>query len=387
MILLIVLFWVFFALALHPYITYPFVIMILSSLRPRPAQEARQKPLVTVVIPAYNEENGIERRVRNLLEMDWPVDRLEVIVVSDGSEDRTNEIVRALATSDPRVRLLDIPRGGRCAAINAGAAAASGEIVLLTDASTQFAPDVISKLVAHFGDPRVWVAVGTVNMLPFERTPLNFTEGLYWRFESRLREMEARAGLAFVGSGACIAVRRDRFPQLEDDASDDLNLVLKVIAQGGRAVQVANIGVYDYMDGDVSKQLQSRTRRVVRSLTTISRNVAIMNPLNHPDYAFCVISHKVLRWMSPLWLIGMLVTSAGLFAVPFYRYAFFAQTAFYGLALVGLVTQRLSVSSSPLLAVPLGVVVANVAFLRGLVTFLTGGRLRTHEPTRPQSER
>lgn len=387
MILLIVLFWVFFALALHPYITYPFVIMILSSLRPRPAQEARQKPLVTVVIPAYNEENGIERRVRNLLEMDWPVDRLEVIVVSDGSEDRTNEIVRALATSDPRVRLLDIPRGGRCAAINAGAAAASGEIVLLTDASTQFAPDVISKLVAHFGDPRVWVAVGTVNMLPFERTPLNFTEGLYWRFESRLREMEARAGLAFVGSGACIAVRRDRFPQLEDDASDDLNLVLKVIAQGGRAVQVANIGVYDYMDGDVSKQLQSRTRRVVRSLTTISRNVAIMNPLNHPDYAFCVISHKVLRWMSPLWLIGMLVTSAGLFAVPFYRYAFFAQTAFYGLALVGLVTQRLSVSSSPLLAVPLGVVVANVAFLRGLVTFLTGGRLRTHEPTRPQNER
>jgi biofilm PGA synthesis N-glycosyltransferase PgaC len=387
MILLIVLFWVFFALALHPYITYPFVIMILSSLRPRPAQEAHQKPLVTVVIPAYNEENGIERRVRNLLEMDWPVDRLEVIVVSDGSEDRTNEIVRALATSDPRVRLLDIPRGGKCAAINAGAAAASGEIVLLTDVPTQFAPDVISKLVAHLGDPRVWVAVGTVNMLPFERTPLNFTEGLYWRFESRLREMEARAGLAFIGSGACIAVRRDRFPQLEDDASDDLNLVLKVIAQGGRAVQVANIGVYDYMDGDVSKQLQSRTRRVVRSLTTISRNVAIMNPLNHPDYAFCVISHKVLRWMSPLWLIGMLVTSAGLFAVPFYRYAFFAQTAFYGLALVGLVTQRLSVSSSPLLAVPLGVVVANVAFLRGLVTFLTGGRLRTHEPTRPQSER
>lgn len=387
MILLIVLFWVFFALALHPYITYPFVIMILSSLRPRPAQQARQKPLVTVVIPAYNEENDIERRVRNLLEMDWPVDRLEVIVVSDGSEDRTNEIVRALATGDPRVHLLDIPRGGRCAAINAGAAAASGEIVLLTDASTQFAPDVISKLVEHFGDPRVWVVVGTVNMLPFERTPLNFTEGLYWRFESRLREMEARAGLAFIGSGACIAVRRDRFPQLEDDASDDLNLVLKVITQGGRAVQVANIGVYDYMDGDVNKQLQSRTRRVVRSLTTISRNAAIMNPLNHPDYAFCVISHKVLRWMSPLWLIGMLVTSAGLFAVPFYRYAFFAQTAFYGLALVGLVAQRLSFSSSPLLAVPLGVVVANVAFLRGLIAFLTGGRLRTHEPVRPQSER
>lgn len=387
MILLIVLFWVFFALALHPYITYPFVIMILSSLRPRPAQQARQKPLVTVVIPAYNEENDIERRVRNLLEMDWPADRLEVIVVSDGSEDRTNEIVRALATSDSRVHLLDIPRGGRCAAINAGAAAASGEIVLLTDASTQFAPDVISKLVAHFGDPRVWVVVGTVNMLPFERTPLNFTEGLYWRFESRLREMEARAGLAFIGSGACIAVRRDRFPQLEDDASDDLNLVLKVITQGGRAVQVANIGVYDYMDGDVNKQLQSRTRRVVRSLTTISRNAAIMNPLNHPDYAFCVISHKVLRWMSPLWLIGMLVTSASLFAVPFYRYAFFAQTAFYGLALVGLVAQRLSFSSSPLLAVPLGVVVANVAFLRGLIAFLTGGRLRTHEPVRPQSER
>lgn len=383
MILLIVLFWVFFALALHPYITYPFVIMILSSLRARPQQEGSEKPLVSVVIPTYNEEETIERRIQNLLEMDWPTDRLEVLVASDGSGDRTNEIVAGLAAADPRVRLLDLPRGGRCAAVNAGVAAASGEIVLLTDASTQFAPDVVGKLVAHFADQRVWVVVGTVNMLPFERTPLNFTEGLYWRFESRLREMEARAGLAFIGSGACIAVRRDRFPQLEDDASDDLNLVLKVISQGGRALQVANIGVYDYMDGDVGKQLQSRTRRVVRSLTTISRNAAIMNPLSHPDYAFCVISHKVLRWMSPLWLIGMLATSASLFALPFYRYVFLAQAAFYGLAVLGLAAQRLSVSSSPLLAIPLGVVVANAAFLRGLITFLAGRRVQMHNPLRP----
>ncbi len=297
MMLLIVLFWVFFALAIHPYITYPIVMLILSSVRARPVPANSHKPLVSIVIPAYNEEDTIERRIRNLLELDWPADKLEIVVASDGSSDATNEIVRRISASDRRVRLLELPRGGRCAAINAGVAAAGGEVVVLTDASTRFAPDVISNLVAHFGDEQIWVVVGTVNMLPFEHTPLNFTEGLYWRFESRLRQLEARAGLAFIGSGACIAVRREKFPVLEDDASDDLNLVLKVVSRGGRALQVPNIGVYDYMDGDVDRQLQSRTRRVVRSLTTISRNAAIINPLNHPDYAFCVISHKVLRWM------------------------------------------------------------------------------------------
>ena len=382
MVLLIVLFWVFFALAVHPYITYPIVILVLSSLRAQPTQENSKKPLVSVVVPAYNEQDTIERRVRNLLELDWPLDRLEVVVASDGSSDRTNEVVAALAASDARVKLLDLPRGGRCAAINAGVAAATGEVVVLTDASTEFAPDVLTKLAAHFGDDRVWVVVGTVNMLPFERTPLNFTEGLYWRFESRLRQMEARAGLAFIGSGACIACRRDRFPVLEDDASDDLNLVLKVVSNGGRALQVANIGVYDYMDGDVNRQIQSRTRRVVRSLTTISRNAAIMNPLNHPDYAFCVISHKVLRWMSPLWLIGMLVASGTLYNVPFYQGVFIAQVTFYGLAGLGFVLRRVSVSRWFPLAIPLGVVIANIAFLRGLISFVVGRRMQIHEPTR-----
>ncbi len=382
MVLLIVLFWVFFALALHPYITYPIVILVLSSLRAQPTQHNSNKPLISVVIPAYNEEDTIERRVRNLLDLDWPRDRLEVVVASDGSSDGTNEVVEALAAHDARVKLLDLPRGGRCAAINAGVAASSGEIVVLTDASTEFAPDVIAKLAAHFGDERVWVVVGTVNMLPFERTPLNFTEGLYWRFESRLRQMEARAGLAFIGSGACIACRRDRFPTLEDDASDDLNLVLKVVSNGGRALQVADIGVYDYMDGDVGRQLQSRTRRVVRSLTTISRNAAIMNPLSHPDYAFCVISHKVLRWMSPLWLIGMLVTSAALYDVPFYHGVFIAQAVFYGLAALGFMVRRMSIARWFPLAFPLGVVIANIAFLRGLITFVIGHRMQVHEPAR-----
>ncbi len=382
MMLLIVLFWVFFALAIHPYITYPIVMLILSSVRARPVPANSHKPLVSIVIPAYNEEDTIERRIRNLLELDWPADKLEIVVASDGSSDATNEIVRRISASDRRVRLLELPRGGRCAAINAGVAAAGGEVVVLTDASTRFAPDVIRNLVAHFGDEQIWVVVGTVNMLPFEHTPLNFTEGLYWRFESRLRQLEARAGLAFIGSGACIAVRREKFPVLEDDASDDLNLVLKVVSRGGRALQVPNIGVYDYMDGDVDRQLQSRTRRVVRSLTTISRNAAIINPLNHPDYAFCVISHKVLRWMSPLWLIGMLVTSGALYALPFYRAVFFVQLGFYGLALLGLVLRRLSISRLPILAIPLGVVIANIAFLRGLITFLLGRRLQMHEPAR-----
>lgn len=384
---LIVLFWVFFALAIHPYVTYPLILSVWSRLARRPVKaeewEDSAKPIVSVVVPAFNEADNIAQRIDNLFELNWPADRLEIIISSDGSDDDTNAIVHELAEDDPRIRLLALPRGGQTSAINAGVQAATGELVIITDAATRFDPDVLRSLSTHFRDPRIHCVVGEVSMLPLGKTPVSRAEALYWRFEAVVRHLEAMVGIGFVGSGACTMARREFFPELLPTASSDLELTLKLLQAGGRIIQLNGVGVYDYMDGDISGQLRSRPRRVRKSLTTVANNKSILNPFRYPRQAFAIVSHKILRWLTGLWMLGMLVTSGALAFVhlaPLYIAIFWIQAAFYLLALIGLALAKTSIASNPLLAVPLSVTVVAAAFLKGVVEFIGGKRDATHQP-------
>ena len=377
---LIVLFWLFLALSLHPYLSYPALVWLGARLHPFRPRWAPITPKVSVLIPAYNEERLIAKRVANLLALDWPRAALEIIVASDGSDDRTNQIVLQLAEEHPQVRLLALERGGRCAAINQGVAAATGAVVMLSDAATHFDPDVLRQAIGYFADARVDCVVGTIRMLPADGSSLRLSEGAYWRFEGMLRGLESRAGLTFIGAGACTAIRRERFPRLDADASDDLTAVIRILLQGGRAIQLDTLGVYDYMDGDARGQIRARSRRVVRSLTTVAHNLRIINPCAHPRHAFAVISHKVLRWLSPWWALGMLITSGLLYDLPLYRGLFAAQLLFYLLALIGLALQGRRSRAMKVISIPTAVLVMLVAFAIGSLRWALGERLQVHQP-------
>jgi cellulose synthase/poly-beta-1,6-N-acetylglucosamine synthase-like glycosyltransferase len=388
MISLIVLVWVFFALAIHPYVTYPLILLAWSRLAPTATCSASElsdedKPVISVIIPAYNEEASIAERLRNIQALNWPEDKLEIIVSSDGSEDCTDDIVREMARSDPRIKLLALSRGGQTAAINAGAREATGDIMVITDATTAFGENVLRGLSVYFNDRSVACVVGEVSMVPAGETPVNFAEGLYWRLEAAVRHLEAVVGVGFVGSGACTMFRREKLPNLDPRAAADLDLTLKIIEGGGRIIQLSNVGVYDYMDGDVASQLRSRPRRVRLGLKSIAINKEVLNPLRHAGYAFAIISHKILRWLTGLWMLGMFVTSGVLafyYMLPLYTVIFAAQAVFYLLALLGLLASKTSLARFRLLSVPLSVTVVAIGFLKGVIDFLKGKHVAIWQP-------
>ncbi len=380
----IVLFWVFFALAIYPFTIYPALLGLLALGTRKPKHDDRYTPKVTVVVAAWNEESLIARRLDNLLASDYPEDRLEIIIASDGSTDRTNEIVAEYAERDDRVRLLALPHHGKTPTVNAGVAAATGDIVISSDAGTMFAEDTIRKLAAPFVDDNVDCVVGELTMVPVEDAPYNKGEGAYWKFEAWLRYLEARAGVGFQGCGPCMAIRRDTYPKLPGEGSDDLSAPLQIAHGGGRVIQVMDVGVTDFMDGGTEAQVQSRCRRVVRALRSISHSAGALNPLRHPRTAFAIFSHKILRWLTGLWMLGMFVTSAVIWwrqDILFYEVIFYAQAAFYLLALLGALLAKTRLSKTPILSVPLAICVVAIAFIAGIIEFMRGRSYATWQPT------
>ncbi|MFP3904732.1 MAG: glycosyltransferase, partial [Armatimonadota bacterium] len=197
---------------------------------------------------AWNEEAVIARRIDNLLASDYPEDRLEIIIASDGSTDRTNEIVAEYAARDDRVRLLALEHRGKTGTVNIAVQEATGDVIVNTDASTHFEEDALRKLVSYLGEDGPDCVTGSLIMLPRGDTPYNRGEDIYRRFENLLRFLESKLGAGFHGSGACMAVRREHYPQIPENTSDDLSPTLALAAQGHKIVHTLEVRVVDYMD-------------------------------------------------------------------------------------------------------------------------------------------
>lgn len=374
---LIVLFWVFVTLTLYPFFIYPGLLWLYAILFGKKPITGETSLSVSIIIPCWNEEDLIERRLDNLNEQDYPAELIEIVVASDGSSDSTNEIVRRRAEDDPRIRLLDLQRGGQTAALNAGVEASSGEIVLITDAGTVFAPDTLSKLMSYFADGSVDCVVGAWSVVPLKDAPYNRGERAYRGFEDRLRSLEARAGIAFHGQGACTGFRREAYPKLPPDIAADLGAGLAIAVDGGHLVEALDLGVEDYMDGATEDQLRSRRRRVVRGMAAIRYNGRSMNPFHRPGLAFAVWSHKILRWLTGIWMLGAFVTNAllwGMYDIPLYDVLFYVQAAFYLAALIGYLADGTRLARIPIFGVPMSICVVVTAFSRGMAEVVAGTR-------------
>ncbi len=375
---LIVLFWVFVALTLYPFAIYPSLLWLYTSIAGSPPVTGDVSLMVSIIIPCWNEEDFVEQRIENLNEQDYPAELIEIIIASDGSSDGTNEIVRDLAEDDPRIRLLELQRGGQTAALDAGVEAAGGDVIVITDAGTTFAPDTISKLMRHFADKSVDCVVGAWTVLPVApNAPYSRGERVYRKFEDRLRSLEARAGVAFHGQGACTGFRRGVYPRLPPDIAADLGAGLSIAVEGGHIVEALDLGVKDYMDGKTSQQLRARRRRVVRGMAAIRHYGRAMNPLHRPGLAFAVWSHKILRWLTGVWMLGAFITSAlvwGFYNIPLYEVLFYLQAAFYLAAFIGYLGDGTRVSRIPIFGIPMSICVVTFAFTRGMIQVITGTR-------------
>ena len=326
-------FWVSALTVVYVYLGYPTLLAILRTVAHRPVRAADHEPRVCLFIAANDEERVIGSKIQNALSLDSPADKLEIVVASDGSVDRTNEIVRGFA---PRVRLLEqFPREGKIMAINRGVLLVDAEIVVFSDANTFLAPGSVRTLVRSFADPGVGCVSGDV-VLFGDRAKLGRPEDLYYRYERWVQRAESEIGSMIGADGALYAIRRRLFKASKADTIlDDMAIPMSIVRQGYRAV--FEPGAVGHERGvESAREEFSRKARVVAGALQFLTRVESSVPVRAPQVMFSLISHKALRWLSPAFASATFLSSIVL-ATASREFATIAaaQAMLFGLGLAG----------------------------------------------------
>jgi cellulose synthase/poly-beta-1,6-N-acetylglucosamine synthase-like glycosyltransferase len=359
-----VLFWVALAGLLWTQALYSLFAATVARLRPRPVRTGDVTPTVTVIVAAHDERAVIERRVENLLALEYPPELVEIIIASDGSTDGTDALVAALAGRHPRVRLLPGPRAGKVAAQNRAVRATSAEVIAFSDANARWEPDALRRLVANFADPDVAYVCGR---LALERADGSNREGVYWRFELWQRTSESAMGSITAGNGGIYAVRRSDYIETASHIGHDLGLPYRMAQRGRRAVYDPQAVAWEKPARDSEDEFD----RKIRMHAQIWRHVLSGDLLRGggPLYLLEIISHRVLRYASGILHIVLLICSIALAGDGLvYAIVLGAQLAWLLLALAGRL--RLPVPGAALAYYYLLVIVATLA---GLARYARAG--------------
>jgi cellulose synthase/poly-beta-1,6-N-acetylglucosamine synthase-like glycosyltransferase len=322
-------FWASLAALAWTHIGYPLAVAALARLRPRPARRGAILPAVTLVVPAHNEEDVIERKLENVLALDYPHDRLDVVVASDDSSDATHDIVTRF---EPRgVRLIHCERGGKVAAQDRAVRETAGEIVAFGDANVEWDTDALRELVAPFADPAVGMTCGQVRLV----NPAGGTnqEGVYWRYELWLRGRESLVHSMTGSNGAIYAVRREAYREVDPRFGHDLSFPYLMVQNGYRAVYEPRARATENMTTDIEDEFRRKVRMFEHAWLMLFRGRMFRLRVG-PVYWVELVSHRLLRyWSGPLHVV-LLATSALLAGTaPVYAVVLGVQLA--GLALVG----------------------------------------------------
>ena len=307
-------FWILLSIILYTYFGYPLVLCVISIFRKCPVStdHVENYPRVSVVIAARNEGKNIERRIRNIINQDYPKEKLEVIIVSDGSEDATDDIVETLIieTEGWTKGFLRIyshkPSLGKPFCINTGVAAATGDIVVFADCRQRFADNAIKALVKNFIDKKVGCVSGE---LFFENTPgssIHAEMGAYWRFETWLRKLESTTGSVPGATGAIYAIKKELFRPLPvQTLLDDVLVPMNICLQSFRTIFESKAIAYDMFSMDLGLEKKRKIRTLAGNWQLLVLEPNLLNPFKNPIWARFV-SHKTLRLLIPYCFIGLI---------------------------------------------------------------------------------
>ena len=318
--LLELVFWLASVLVVYPYLIYPLLLRVLCAFRPSPGAArttSSTHPRVTLVISAFNEAGAIKGKLDNALALDYPPDRLEVIVASDASSDRTDEIVLEFAARDSRVRLIrQEVRRGKSAALNLAVAAASTDIIVFSDANAMYDPAAIQQLADGFADPKIGYVVGAALYSDADGNRARESEGIYWKLELFLKGLESRYDSVLGGDGAIYAIRRHLFRNLLDDDISDFVNPMQIVAAGYRGTFNPAARCYELAGETFAKEFRRKRRIVNRSWRAVRRHGRQLNWREHGRFLFMLLSHKVIRWFAlPLiitaWTVNLALLGAG----------------------------------------------------------------------------
>lgn len=379
------LFWIAVFLIVYTYVGFPLTIILRGLIWGRPYKHGDLSvlPTVSIVIAAYNEAKTISEKLDNLVSLDYPEDTLEIVIASDGSTDGTESIVERY--KDRGVKLLVLPRSGKAVALNTAVAAASGEILVFSDANSIYKSDAIQELVKPFADPGIGGVAG--NQI-YKRNTVAGSSGegerAYWNFDRMLKQFQGKAGNTLAATGAIYAIRRSLFRPIPDGVSDDFVTSTSVIAQGYRLVFSPEAVAYEPVASTSTAEFGRKVRVIVRSWRAFIFMKELLNPFRHGFYAVQLFSHKILRYLVVIPLIVLFLVSPFLWKVSlFYQLATITQIMFYACAGAGYFLDRTRSGPMKLLTIPFYFCMVNIASLVAIVKVLSGSQIKHWEPQRP----
>ena len=372
------------------YVGMPLATMLRARFARRPYATADITPAVSVIIAAYNEVDVIGPRIDNLLALDYPADRLDIVIVSDGSTDGTDEVIARYV--DRGVRLVAPGRVGKGAALEAAVAASTADILVFSDANSEYAADALRALVRPFADPTVGgVAGNQVYLAEGETDATELGERGYWDFDRLLKRWQAAAGSVTNGTGAIYAIRREHFGPIPEGITDDMLNTIRVVVDGRRLVFAEDAIAAEPVAPSGDLEFRRKVRIMTRSFRCLLLMRGLFDPRRTGWYAVQVFWHKVMLRTAALPLlalagVGPLLWNHG----PIYRLAVLGQAACYALAGVGIALRGRAAGRNPLVAVPAYFTMVNVASLRAMLNLVRGERIdrwvptRTTTPSRPR---
>ena len=374
---------VFWAAALalfYVYAGYPALLSFLAPLRKNRKAEPGYTPSISILIAACNEAAGIRQKLEQTLQLEYPPDKMEVLVLSDGSQDATDQIVSSF--SDPRVRLLRIAeRRGKTNAQNEGVKEAQNEILIFSDATTIYHPQALKYLAGNYEDSGVGAVSGRYQY--FDRnqnSPTGLGTIAFWNYENAIKKLQSRISTLSGCCGCIYSLRKSAYTPLAPDVISDLVQPLWVIQKGHRVVFEDRALAYEETTESTSEEFAMRVRVITRGMRGLLSVPELLKPWKYPWIAFQLFSHKILRWMVPIFLLLLLTSNLVLLNQPYFRTLLILQLSFYTLAALQILVP-IHRRWKPL-GIPLYFCTLNAAAMLGAIGLLRGKKHVIWQPVR-----
>ncbi len=369
----------------YSYIGYPILLGILSYLFPRPTRRAEITPRISLIITARNEEKDIRAKLQNALSLDYPRENYEIIVASDASTDRTDEIIKSFHEHGVILHRED-RHYGKTITQSRAVKQSSGEILVFSDATTKYEHQALRSIVKQFADPEVGCVAGQLIYADPSSSAVGKGCSSYWDYEKLIKHFESQLGSLIGVSGCLYAVRRSCYARLTDDMIDDFVIATEIHSQGLRTVYEPEAIAFEETNKESRAEFKMRVRIIKQTLSALSRYRSMFSIHGHYSYAFQMISHKIMRYLVPFFLIAAFISN--LFLVGehrFFDFTFAAQGSLYVLALIGCSFSNFGFRRLGPLAFPYYFLLVNLAILVAILKSITGERYIVWEPSRERT--
>jgi len=373
-------FWFTTVLIFYTYFGYPCVTWFISLFVNHEVKKADIEPTVTVLITAYNEEKNIRQKLENTLSLDYPREKLEIMVASDGSSDMTDEIVGEF--SDKGIVLHRVEgRVGKTETQNQAVKVASGDIIIFSDATTNYSKDAIRKIVKNYNDPSIGAVSGRYEYVNPTGAPVGLGTILFWKYENFIKSRQTRIKTITGCCGCIYSVRTSLYEPLPRDIISDLVEPLKILEKGYRIAFEPEAVAYERTEEKPEEEFSMRVRVITRGMSGLAYVKNLLNPFEYGFVSFQLISHKIVRWLMPFFMIILLVCNLILLEIPVYRFIFILQVLFYVSVPLAWIMHRYG-KKVKFFFLPLYFCIVNLASFLAIINIIKGTKMATWETVR-----